>query len=162
MKDGRIIDATKMHMLSVKTLKGNIESPPGIDPIHVKSHSFNFLLGHGLDLEQKLVGLELQIDIEALGKTDEPLGIKGSYTHEIVFRVENLEDFVERAEPVEESEVDFVLMATLVGIAYSTVRGIIFSRTQGTSLGTIILPVVDPKRIMGNPAENENPVVQVD
>lgn len=108
MNPDRKIDAEKMHMLSVKTLKGNIDSA----------------------------------------------------THEIVFKVENMDDFIDQAEKPEDTVMDYMLMATLVGIAYSTVRGIIFTRTQGTSLNTVILPVVDPKKIIRPDEVNENKPVQ--
>lgn len=160
MNPDRKIDAEKMHMLSVKTLKGNIDSASGIDPNLITGHSFDFQLGHGMDTEQKLIGFELKIDIEALGKKNEPLGIKGSYTHEIVFKVENMDDFIDQAEKPEDTVMDYMLMATLVGIAYSTVRGIIFTRTQGTSLNTVILPVVDPKKIIRPDEVNESKPVQ--
>lgn len=38
--------------------------------------------------------------------------------------------------------------ATLLGIAFSTARGIIFERTRGTFFDGVILPVVDPFKVL--------------
>lgn len=160
MKDDRKIEPEKIHLLSVRTLKGSIDSKEGSDPNEIQGHSFEFELGRGFDLDKSLIGLELKVDIEAMGKSDQPLAITGSYTHETVFRIDNLDDFVDGAENTEDISVDLLLMATLVGIAYSTIRGIIFSRTQGTSLGTVILPVVDPKKVMGMAMDESNEAVE--
>ena len=67
------------------------------------------------------------------------------------FKVENLIDFLDKVETEDKPRynIDGGLGSTLVSIAYSTVRGIIFTRTQGTSLGSVILPVIDPKKLMG-------------
>jgi len=40
------------------------------------------------------------------------------------------------------------LAATLLGIAYSTSRGIIVEKTQNTFLGGIILPCIDPYKVL--------------
>ena len=71
----------------------------------------------------------------------------------MVFRVDNLDDFIE---PQEKGNlIDGGLGSTLISIIYSTVRGIIFTRTQGTSLGLVIIPVIDPKILMGIKESNE-------
>lgn len=142
-----IVDASKIHILQIKTLKGNINAPSESDPEQIAGHSFNADLRTGLNLEDNLVGLKLTTDIEALDKGDNPLNSKGSYTHEIIFRVDNLNDFIGK-EGENEGRIDIGLGSTLVSIAYSTVRGIIYTRTQGTSLGTVILPVINPLDLM--------------
>lgn len=150
MKEGRIIEPEKIHIVNLQTQKGNIEGVAGNNKVNIKGHSYECIAGIGIDASKNLVGIELTIDIEAINESDEKLGISGSYTHEIVFRVENLNDFLEIHEDGSAPSIDFLMNATLTGIAFSTVRGIIFSRTQGTSLGTVILPVVDPKKIVGD------------
>ncbi len=155
MNPDRIIEPAKIHVVSLKTLKGNIDASPGIDADMIKGHSYDFIVGTGVNTEEKIVALELTIDIKAMGKGNQVLPITGSYTHEIVFMVENLDDFMDITEN-EPPVMDGILNGTLTGIAFSTVRGIIFSRTQGTSLGTVILPVIDPKKIMGTVQNGDN------
>lgn len=155
MKADRIIEPEKIHMVSLKTLKGNINGSSTIEENMITGHTFDFTVGIGVDPDEKVVGLEMVINIRATGKGNEDLGVEGSYTHEVVFQVENLDDFLDLTED-EPPVIDRIMNATLTGIAFSTIRGIIFTRTQGTSLGTVILPVVDPKKVMVMTGSEQN------
>jgi len=59
--------------------------------------------------------------------------------------VENLDEFLVNKKQEAPVEIDINLMGTLMGIVYSTSRGIIMQRTQGTILNGVILSVIDPK-----------------
>ena len=148
------IDPDKIKVVNIKTVKGNIDSTADSTP-KIGGYEFKFGLKSGLDIEKKYVGLHLLIEIEAKDDADNNIGIHGSYTHEIVFKVENLDDFVTHGTPDPDNTdalfLDGGIGSTLVSIAYSTIRGIIYNRTQGTSLGTVILPIIDPKKLITNP-----------
>lgn len=144
------VDPEKIHLIDIKTLKGNIDSASDKDSNAIAGHQFSFELGTGLSVEENVIGIHLVINIEAKDNEDKLLLITGSYTHELVFKVDNLTDFlVIDEEAAGKYKIDGGLGSTIVSIAYSTVRGIIFTRTQGTSLGSVILPVIDPKKLMG-------------
>lgn len=151
MNPERKVDAEKIHLLNIRILSGNIDGASDADINAVVGHQYNFELRTGLNPDDNIIGLQIMVAIEARDKSDKPLNVKGSYTHEIVFKVENLIDFLDKNETDEKPKynIDAGLGSTLVSIAYSTVRGIIFTRTQGTSLGSVILPVIDPKKLMG-------------
>lgn len=151
MSPERKINAEKIHLLLIRTLSGNIDAATDIEINAVTGHQFNFELQTGLDVDNNIIGLQLLVAIEARDKNDKPLNVRGSYTHEIIFRIENLIDFLDKIESGDKPRynIDGGLGSTLVSIAYSTIRGIIFTRTQGTSLGSVILPVIDPKKLMG-------------
>lgn len=153
MKPDRKVEAEKIDIISITTLKGNINCDNEVDSTKIDAHQFSFKLNSGFKIEQHLAAIKLVTDILAMDKQGEELPITGSYTHEMVFLVENLEDFVEESD--EGKMIDAVLGSILVGILYSTVRGIIYSRTQGTSLGVVTLPVIAPLELMGIDAEDE-------
>lgn len=147
-KDRKIIPG-KIQVLNIKTIKGNIESSPDADPELINGYKFNHILGTGINAEEKLIGLRLTVDIEAQNEKEEAIGISASYTHNFTFYVENLEEFLGNEEKEGGAlEIDPIMVATLVGIAYSTVRGIVYTRTQSTSLNGVILPVIDPKELL--------------
>lgn len=147
MNPDRKIDADKIHILDIKTLAGNIECKSQEDAKKVEAHRFEFELSNGLAVKDNIIGFKLVVDIVAIDKKGQPLSIEGSYTHEMIFKVDNLDDFVEKTDKGD--MLDAGLGSTLVSIIYSTVRGIIYNRTQGTSLGVVTLPVVAPLRLMG-------------
>ena len=147
MNAARQIEPEKISILQLKTKRGSIEEGdnPGNNPI--QGYTFNFEVGTGMRPEDLLVGIELGIEIVGIDEFKNPVGATGSYTHEIVFKVDNLEEFLEKTDENSSTKVDSLLISTLMGIAYSTIRGIIFTRTQATSLGAVILPILDPKKL---------------
>jgi len=151
MNPERKIDPEKIHVVNITTIKGSIEASEDSDQNSIAGHHFKFELGTGYDIEEKIVGVQIVVNIDAVDDKEDLLPVKGSYTHEVVMKVENLDDFVEvskKGDHEESIKIDGLLGATLVGIAFSTIRGVIYIRTQGTSLGTVILPVVDPKNMI--------------
>jgi len=158
MNPSRKIEPEKIHLLNIRTVRGNIDSKNEADSESVAGHTFSFEVQSGMDTDKNIIGLLLTIDIEAVDNSDQPLGIRGSYTHELIFQTENMLDFVEEKERDGKTEkiIDSLLVSTLIGIGYSTVRGIIFSRTQGTSLNSVIIPIIDPKKLMVNPVKNND------
>ena len=147
MSPDRKIEAEKIHIVTVRTLSGSIEGSFDQETNEVAGYSFGFELATAVNAPQKMVGLKLVVSIATVDKQDNPLPAKGAYTHEMIFRVENLDDFIEKEEG-KKIRIDPVLGSTLVGIFYSTVRGIIFSRTQGTPLKEVVLPVIAPLKLM--------------
>jgi hypothetical protein len=147
MKQDRIIDSNKIHILSIKTIKGNIDADQSFDSKLIAGHKFNIEVNNGCSYENKIIGITIGIDIKAANEKKIDLPITGSYTHEVIFKIDNLEDFVDVVNENGETEYvyDVILVSTTISIAYSTIRGIIYNRTQSTSLGSVILPIIDPK-----------------
>ena len=147
MNPERKIEPSKILILDIKTIQGQITSEEKENMGVMGGHNFQFELTTGLNPDENVIGLKLKIDIDAIDKEGKSIGITGSYTHEIIFNVQNLNDFLDVKEVNGKKEylIDSIFGATLAGIIYSTVRGIIFTRTQGTSLGVVVLPVIDPQ-----------------
>jgi len=150
MSNEKIIDPEKIHLINIKTIKGNINADSDVDVNLISGHEFSFELGTGVNENDNVIGINLLVNIEAKDSADKILPVSGSYTHEIIFIVDNLKYFLvpDESDP-KHYKVDGGLGSTIVSIAYSTIRGIIFTRTQGTSLGSVILPVINPKKLMG-------------
>ena len=95
------------------------------------------------DLENKMIRIRLNTILEGRNKTEDKLGITGEFNIEFHMFVENLPDFIVKEDSQEKISSD--LGSTLMGIVYSTARGIILERTQGTYLNGVILPVINPQ-----------------
>lgn len=145
--------ADKIQILNLITVKGNIDAANDADLNAVAGYTFTYTVNRAYNIEEKIMALMLTVDINANNSEDVALNITGSYTHEFVFRVDNLEELTRNGKDEngdESIQFEEGLVATLLSIAYSTIRGIIFTRTQGTSLGTVILPVINPLLLIGN------------
>ncbi|GAH33667.1 unnamed protein product [marine sediment metagenome] len=90
-------------------------------------------------------------------QNDKELGLNGEYGIEFLFEIDNFEEFIEKNDEEkhtdgtndqEDSMVSGVLGGTLMGIVYSTARGMILERTQGTYFKGVILPVINPNDLI--------------
>jgi len=144
-KESPIITPEKIRIASIKTIRGIIEAPDDVDLEDDCVFSVEFKTESGLSLEDKVVRFVLTVNISANDSHGNPLPVQASYTHQFIFKVDNLDDFVNTENGL---ELDFLMGATLAGIALSSVRGIILTRTQGTPFDGFILPVIDPKQLI--------------
>lgn len=139
-------DTDKIDILSVRVIKASIDS--------MESESFNFNdisgfkyswnVSNSLDMVDKLVRIVFSVTIFANDHEDRMLQTSGQFSIEYVYKVDNLYDFLLPDSTDEVPLVHGVLSSNLFAIAYSTSRGIILTRCNGTILQGVMLPVVSP------------------
>lgn len=104
------------------------------------------------DLDSGQFRYRLFFQFQAQNEEGTNLGLNLDYGIEFHFQVENVHDFLKEDE--DSIQMDATLGATLMGMAYSTARGIIFERTRGTFFDGVIIPVVDPyQALLEEPVE---------
>jgi hypothetical protein len=147
-KKPRIIPE-KIHLVSTQIFKANLDTAESFLEAPQKLSRFNFGVAKEIayHLEQNMTRYRLYFTLEAHDDNDEPLGVTVEYGIEFHFKVENLNDFAKEL-PDGSMQLDAAMGATLLGIAFSTARGIIFERTRGTFFDGVILPVVDPFKVL--------------
>lgn len=143
------IDPDKIQILQISIYKSNIDASiefleQGAIP---ERYAFSFSQNTGFDYDQNLISIRLNILLNSKDENNKKLELKGEFGIEFQFRVENMKDF---AEAKENGNIvfDSILGITMMGIAYSTARGIILQRTEGTLLSGVILPVIDPAELL--------------
>ena len=117
----------------------------------IKGADFKFETEFGYNFEDKFAFVKLFIEIKAIAHNPTQDNIGGNCTIEFAFDVEDLERYFEGKESqMSEGEfgVDHLFVCTLLGLSFSTARGIIFSRSLGTMLDGILLPIVAPKDLL--------------
>lgn len=75
-----------------------------------------------------------------------------------IFEVKNLKDFVEEVGgkiTFMEKSNEKNLLASIVGVSYSTMRGILITKGAGTILQTELLPVLDPNIFFKSKSEDK-------
>lgn len=138
----------KIVILQVKLFRTNLDLTDTFlsNPVNVENFKVNFGHNTEFDFESKSVRIRLEIILEGIDEKEALIGIKAEYGVVFIFYIDNFEDFIHEAEG--RKEVDSILGITLLSMAYSTSRGIVLQRTQGTYFDGIILPVVDPKELL--------------
>lgn len=143
-----LLQPDKIHLIDFKIIKGQIESPVGFDPIKRKGHAFQVNFDMGFNLEDKLVKADFIVDITTESEEGQEEEARGMFHFVYVFQVENLEELAMPGKKKEEIQIDGDLANTMASISYSTSRGILITRFQGTALEHFILPVIDPNKLL--------------
>jgi len=102
---------------------------------------FQIAMEHRIDLTNKVVMVLTHVNVVS---KDEPPIVYGNITTSCNFRVEEMEDYHDKATGI----VNFPekVVVTLNSIAISTTRGIMYSEFRGTQLHGAVLPMVDPRQ----------------
>lgn len=116
------------------------------NPMKMVKAKLTFTFDLAYNIEEKNLRVRMPIKISAENEDAESIGLTGEFGIEIKFHVENLDEFVQN----KNDKVVFksTLGATIIGMVYSTVRGILFAHTRATAFEGLILPVVDPNHLL--------------
>ncbi len=151
------VDPDKIHLLDVKIVKGNIDA--GSDLVEDRLHSLgiHFDIKDSFQLKEKLARFLFTTKFNGLDKKDKPLPLSAEFSFDFVFKVDNLEDYITNLDQKNNTvDVSSTLGHMLIAIVYSTARGIILTRTQGTIIKNgILLPVINTQRLLQKPAVEE-------
>ncbi len=136
------IIADRIHLLSIEVPQQKVDTQSFKKH---KQHQLN--VGHKIfhNLKDERMKLELAISFEDNNKNQ-----LSFFLFHFHFAVKNLSEFYTLNKdniPV----FNTLLIATLLGIGLSTSRGIIFEKLQNAGAGNVIIPIVAPQKIMGNP-----------
>lgn len=147
MNTQSIINPEKIHLENVDIIKAKIDSEFEAWNYEANEFEYGVSFVNGFNLQKKLVRCELGINVNKLSIERKTIA-ESSFTISYVYRIEDFDDFVEEKEGG--IVFNFDMAATLAGISFSTGRGILLTRFQGTIFKDFILPVIDPKQIVDN------------
>jgi len=144
-----IVIPEKIHLFSVNIFKARMDTTDIFLETPQKADAYDFGMSNemGHDLENKNVRCRILLTLKARNVDESLLGLELEYGIEFHFRIDNFSDFY----ILEKSggfKMDSNLAATLLGMAYSTARGVVYERTRGTFFDGILLPVIDPYKAL--------------
>lgn len=148
MNEKAIIDPNKIHLETVRVISGSVNSDPNVDQSQIVEFKTSFEVSQGVAPETNSVRFIFHAKLDAITENSVVLAVNAEYTIEYVFVVENLVDFFEKKDNI--VLLDMGMAAVLMGIVYSTTRGIILTRTQGTLMDGVLLPVLNPRDLIKN------------
>jgi len=150
------IKPDKIHLVGVNIFKSNLNATQEYldNPIAVEEINVGYSQESGISVEEKRVRVRLEIQLNGIDNEAKEIGLTAEYGIEFQYVVDNIEDFLVDPDTIEddlEEEtplISGVLGGTIMGITYSTARGIILERTQGTFFDGVILPVINPNTLI--------------
>lgn len=130
------------------------------DPTAAVAFGHRATFGFDAALGQVAIRLVLDISVGRQGQTP-TAGIGGHFELYFGFTVANLTELLAGPEPAPAGEpalppqLPAQLLLLLTSVAYSTARGILWTRLAGTPLDGITLPLLDPRELLLPAAEED-------
>ena len=149
MLDNQLFDPEKLSIIEFKFIKGQVDTPEDFYIDQVEGHHLENTLQLAFNLEEKLVKADYTVEIKTESKGENPKESTGNFHLVFIYRIENLEEL---AKPNKNNLLDLHpdLGNALSSITYSTSRGILLTKLQGTALENFMLPIINPNKLLHN------------
>lgn len=128
----------KIHLTNIKWIKENTVVLENKLP---QNPTYDFTIAQNMmhNLEKQLVKIRLFVDMD--GRINEKsINQGGNYEIDFFFQIDDLNNHYQLIE--DKPVFNGVFVGTLLGISFSTLRGILFAKWQDTVLESVIIPVI--------------------
>lgn len=138
----------KIHLVGFRILNAEINSPFEFDLKQIASFENDVKFDLSFNLEDAMVKADFNVKITTISRentnNDEATS---AFSFVYIFHVEN---FKELAKVIDDYSLDIHggLTNALASIVYSTTRGVLMTRFQGTALADFILPIINPQNLV--------------
>ena len=138
----RKIDPDKIIYLDIRDQAFTYSQPdePESTEEHNNPTGYRYEIIKMFSLEKKIIRLDFTVDLYSISPNSKK--IRGTYTTEHLFLIQELQGYIDKSE--EKYQVNTELEDLLTDIAYSTIRGLIRQKFNGTHFAKFILPVKSP------------------
>jgi hypothetical protein len=134
-------------LISINVLKSNIQFDSDTPKDQIIGHQMKMGKEIDYNFEAKMCRVKLLLEFDGIDSNDEvDERAKAVFTIDFHFKVDNMHDCIEQADEV--VKIDPTMPAHLVGIAYSTARGIVSERLGNTPFQGLILPIINPYEVL--------------
>lgn len=136
-------DIEQVSLINISIVSATLENKGALTTIDdpALELSFHYQLDPGVNIRSKRAQILADFEIRAFKSENEPPDVTSQYKIAFLFSISNLPDLITGTE-TELKAVDEDMLASLLNIAYSTSRGILYTRFLGTVLEGVILPVI--------------------
>lgn len=143
----RLFNPESVEFLGFRVDQFKVEAEEGFDPQKIKGFTTNSVLEIGLNPAQRRLQSILRSEVNSVGDSDKTKSASGSFVVVFTFDVSNFEELV-RSDKKGELTTDYDLALSIASITYSTARGILLVKCQGTPLFGAVLPVINPADLL--------------
>jgi hypothetical protein len=142
-KEKNNIEPEKIHLLKIEPIEvliSDLMTP--FNQEETIEMKIAHISAHNIDNKGFFLGLEIILEL-----ADRKPEKEARFRYNFHFTIDNIEKMYEL---IEEGEPKFSkqFVATLAGISYSTLRGIIFEKLLHSSWGAVTVPVINPNKIL--------------
>lgn len=137
-------DAAKVNFVQLFVRKSNIDFDSSLSNDNITGYEMKLGKDIKYNFDDKMCRVILDFEFDS--SSDDNEKAKAIFSIEIHFKIENMEELCAHSDTG--VTIDMTLPAHLVGMAYSTSRGIVYERLQSTPFKGLLLPVIDPYKEM--------------
>lgn len=149
MSDKNIFDPEKMALIDFKMIKSQIDTPEIFDISKAIRHQLDNSLRLGFNLEDKLAKADFTINFKTDSKGANENEASGNFHLVFIYRIENLKELAIH-EKNNRLNLNPDLANALSSVTYSTSRGILLMKLQGTALQNFVLPIINTNKLLNN------------
>ena len=149
MLDKNVFDPEKIALIDFKMIKGQVDTPEIFDINKVVGHQLDNSLQLGFNLDDKLAKADFTVSVKTDSNGQNETEAIGKFHLIFIFRIENLEELTTE-EKNKRLNLNPGLANALSSVTYSTSRGILLTRLQGTALQNFVLPIINPSKLLYN------------
>lgn len=131
-----MIDPLKIHLTNIVKVTETISSDCQNHKVEDLDMDISYQMMH--NLQQKKVKLNMQIGFLCKAKPGEQLAV---FSYDFFYTIDDLEIHYQLAN--NKPLFDGLFASTLLGMTYSTIRGMLFQKLSDAPLNNIILPVIN-------------------
>ena len=139
-------DPNKVEIIDFKITKGRIDAPFEFDSTSIENFETTMSFHPSFDVENALVRVDMGFEITT-NSTANQVEAKAEFNFVYIFKIENLRLLIEMNKKKIVS-VNENLTLAIAAIAFSTSRGILMTRLQGTALENYILKIIAPEELL--------------
>lgn len=128
----------KIHLNQIKWVKENTVI---LKEKLAKNPSYDLVMAHNMmhNLEKEIVKIRLFVDVNGVVE-QKAINQGGNYEVDFIFKIDDLKD---QYQMIENKPIfNGLFVATLLGISFSTMRGMLFTLWRDTVLEGVIIPVI--------------------
>lgn len=142
-----LLQPEKIAIVDFKIIKGQINSPYDFEEVKINGHNFNVNFELGFNIPDKLIKVDFSVNVETKSNKKNTEEAVGAFSFVYIYHVDNIDELT-KVEQDNTVTIKPVLGNALAAITYSTSRGILMTRFQGTVLSNFILPVINPNKLI--------------
>jgi hypothetical protein len=147
MQDNQLFIPEKMSLVDMNIVRWHLDTPETFLPGKISGHDMDNSFHLSFNLEEKLAKADFTIRVTTNSQGENTQEATGHFHLGFIYHVENLE-----ALAVADDKNRFILnpalSIALASVTYSTARGVLMTRLQGTVLQNFMLPIINPDKLL--------------
>jgi hypothetical protein len=149
MLDNAEFNPEKVALIEFKIIKAQLDTFENFDISKVSGYQLDHSFQLGFNVDDKLAKADFIIKVKTDSRGNNENEATGNFHLIFIYRIEDLPAL---AIPEKNKRLNLnpALANALSSVTYSTSRGILLTRLQGTALQNFVLPIINPNKLLAH------------